>query len=245
MTDTDLQLLVDFRHDVAEPDEATARRVYALATASTASRPRRQLRLVLAVAAAALVVVPTAVAFGGKIVDLFEGTPAPPEVSTTFTEFNRMADLSTRQGFAAKWPQSDVSKAHGVIEIETADGPEELWAAPSDRGGNCYFVDFANDPPSPSGKSGFGGCDPSPPPVSSVNWGDVWTAQHPSLMTIWGSVFVDAARVRISFDDGSTLELPIVERLFLGSSPKGAKVEKLTAFDAAGNQVAEWAASPH
>ncbi len=151
-----------------------------------------------------------------------------------------MADLPIRQGFAAKWPHSDVSKAHGVIEIETSDGPEDLWAAPSDQGGNCYFIDFANDVPGPSGKSGFGGCDPSPPPVSSINWGDVWTVGHPDLMTVWGSVFVDAAHVRIAFDDGSTLELPIVERLFLGSMPKGAKVKTLTAFDATGKQVAEW-----
>lgn len=248
MTDSELQILIDFRSEVAEPDEETAERIYALATASTIRRhhrvewlPRsRRSRLVLALAAAALVVVPTALAFGGRIVDLFHGTPAPPEVSVNFRAFNRLADLAIQQGFAAKMPRSDVRKAHGVIEIETPDGPQDLWAAPSDRGGNCYFIDFADDPPGPSGTSGFGGCDPSPPPASNINWGDVWVASHPDLLTVWGSVFLDAATVQVAFDDGSTLNLPVVERMFLGSVAEGAKVEKVTAFDAAGNQVAQW-----
>lgn len=44
MIDSDLQLLIDFRSEVAEPDEETSRRIYALATAPTAparSRVRR------------------------------------------------------------------------------------------------------------------------------------------------------------------------------------------------------------
>jgi hypothetical protein len=253
MTDSALQLLSDFRAEVAEPGEETASRIYALATAP-ATRDQRELerrwsarrpRLVLVVVAAALLAVPTAVAFGGKIVGLFQGTPAPAEISTNFAGSNRMADtladFATRQGFALTVPHADVSKAHGVIEIETPDGPQHLWAAPSDRGGNCYFIDFADDPPSPAGeKLGIGGCDPSPPPASNINWGQVWFRPHPELVTVWGSVFVDAATVRVEFEDGSTLNLPVVERLFLGSLAKGEKVGKVTAFDADGNKVAEW-----
>jgi hypothetical protein len=41
MTDGDLQLLIDFRAEVAEPDEETARRIYARVTAPTAPRRRR------------------------------------------------------------------------------------------------------------------------------------------------------------------------------------------------------------
>ena len=252
MTDSPLQILSDFRAGVAEPGKETARRIYTLVTAP-ATRNRRELerrwytrrpRLVLIVVVAALLAVPTAVAFGGKIVDLFQGTPAPAEISTTFTGFNRMfdklADFSTRQGFAMTMPHAEVSKAHGVIEIETADGPQDLWAAPSDQGGNCYFIDFANDPPTPTGKLGIGGCDPSPPPASNINWGQVWFRPHPDLVTVWGSVFVDAATVHVALEGGSTLALPVVERLFLGSLARGEKVVRVTAFDAAGDEVAEW-----
>lgn len=46
---------------------------------------------------------------------------------------------------------------HGVIEIQTADGPQDLWVAPSDQGGTCYFIDWANDVPGPGGQQfGFG-----------------------------------------------------------------------------------------
>ena len=70
-------------------------------------------------------------------------------------------------------------------------------------------------------------------------------------MTVWGTVFVDAAFVRVTLDNGSTLNQPVVERLFLGSPTgdqgslsSGEKVEKVTAFDAAGNQVAEDSTNP-
>lgn len=253
MTDSALEILSDFRAEVAEPGEETARRIYALATAPSAPKRRgterrwyaRRSRLVLALAVAALLAVPTAVAFGGKIVDLFQGTPAPTEISTNFAGFNRsadkLADFATRQGFAMTLPHADVSKAHGVIEIQTPDGPQHLWAAPSDQGGNCYFIDFADDPPSASGERlGIGGCDPSPAPASNINWGQVWFRPHPELVTVWGTVFVDAATVQVALADGSTLNLPVVERLFLGSLAKGERVVRVTAFDAAGNNVAEW-----
>src|SRR5436305_1684737 len=74
--------------------------------------------LVVAVALPALAGAGVAIAAG---FGAFEGTPAPPDVSTTFTQFNKMADSAIQQGFAAKWPKADVSKAHGVIEIQTAD----------------------------------------------------------------------------------------------------------------------------
>jgi Sigma-70 region 2 len=94
----------------------------------------RRPRLVLVVALPGLVVVPAALTFGGRIVDLFEGTPAPPPVSTVFTGNNRFAEMAMRAGFATRFPHVDVSKAHGVIQIQTADGPEDLWAAPNDLG---------------------------------------------------------------------------------------------------------------
>lgn len=247
MNDNDLDLLVGFRSEVPLPDERTAERVYRRATTT---QPRRRVllparfsrrtRVFLAVGLAGLVLVPAAVAFGSKIADMFEGTPAPPEVSTNFTAFNAMASLSTQQGFAENTPHADVSKAHGVIEIQTADGPEDLWAAPGDDGGTCYFIDFANDPPGPTGKLGFGGCNPSPPPASNINWSADWMVSHDLLLTFSGSVFVDAATVKLALDDGSTVTLPVVEGFFLASLDKGATVEQITAYDTAGEQVAQW-----
>jgi hypothetical protein len=246
MTDDGLQLLVDFRGEVPEADEETIRRIYHVVTMHRDQRrplarrfPRRP-RLLVAVVAAALLLVPAALAFGGKIVDLFEGTPAPPSVSNSFSALNRIADMATQEGFASRFPHADVSKAHGVLEIQTADGPEDLWAAPSDQGGDCWFIDFVHDPPGADGqKYGHGGCDPLPPPASNINWGDVWVYPHPSLLTVWGKVYVDAAAVQVTLADGSAKTLPVVEGLFLGSLDRDAKVTQLTAYDDAGNEVAQ------
>ena len=192
----------------------------------------------LAVTALALLLVPTAVALRGEIADLFQGTPAPPAVSTSFEANNKVADMATQKGFGDKFPHADVSQAHGVIEIQTPDGPQDLWAAPNDRGGKCYFIDWANDAPGPGGQFGFGGCSRSSPPSSGIGWGSIWGYLHPDLLTVYGQVYVSAAGVDVRLADGSTVTLPVVEDYFLGSLAKGAKVEGITAYDQSGKVVA-------
>jgi hypothetical protein len=193
----------------------------------------------LVVAALALLLVPTAVALRGQIADLFRGTPAPPAVSTSFEGFNRFADATIRAGFARQAPHADLSKAHGVIEIQTADGPQDLWAAPNDQSGLCWFIDFPNDQPSGNAQPGFGSCDTSTPASSDIALeGPGWILSHPSLSTVDGRVYTDASTVRLTLADGSTTRLPVVEGLFLGSLNKGAKVKQVTAYDEKGTEVA-------
>jgi hypothetical protein len=247
MIEGDLEVLVGFRGGLPAPDEETVQRIYRLATtprsrwrALLSARLSRRRRLALAVALLGFVLVPAALAFGGKIVDLFEGTPAPPAVSTSFEGFNRFADATIRAGFARQAPRADVSKAHGVIEIQTADGPQDLWAAPNDQGGLCWFIDFANDQPGPNAQPGFGSCGTSAPPSPDIALeGPVWMLSHPSLSTVDGRVYTDAATVRLTLADGSTTTLPVVEGLFLGSLDKGAKVTQVAAYDKSGTKVAQ------
>jgi hypothetical protein len=195
----------------------------------------------LAVAALALLLVPTAVALRGQIADLFQGTPAPPAVSTSLEANNEVADMATQKGFGDRFPHADVSQAHGVIEIQTADGPQDLWVAPNDQGGTCVFVDWANDPPGPGGQSGFGGCSPSLPRSPHIDYsGSIWDYRHPDLLTVYGQVYLPAARVDVRLADGSTRTLPVVEDYFLGSLPNGVKVERITAYNDSGDAVATW-----
>jgi hypothetical protein len=254
MGDDSLRLLTSFRDHVADADETTAERIYQRATAMAARRRRPSLpgrlspvrlsdrqrlrRLALALALAGLIVVPAAVAVAAKVIDLFEGTPAPPPVAAAFAMRNKEADTATREGFAAKFPSVDVGRAHGVVEIQTGDGPEDLWIAPNDQGGQCGFIDFARDAPGPDGQFGFGGCDTSTRPASNINWGAVWVEPHPSLMTVYGHVLVDATRLELTLADGSTQSLPVIEGFFLASLDKGAKVRQLVAYDGAGAEVA-------
>jgi len=243
----ELEVLVDFRRGLPAPDEQTVERIYRRATTPPSrwralpfARLSRRRRLVLAVALLSFVIVPAALAFGGKVVDLFEGAPPPPAVSTSFEAFNRLPNAAIRDGFARRFPHADVSKAHGVIEVQTPNGPQDLWAAPSDQGGLCWFIDYANDQPSGNGQPGYGACDTARPPTPDIALeGPGWTLSHPSLSTVDGRVYTDATTVRLTLADGSTRTLPVIEGMFLGSLDKGASVTQVSAYDKNGTKVAQ------
>jgi len=205
---------------------------------SRASRTRSRYILVAA-AAAALLLVPTAVALRGEITGLFQGTPPPPEISQSFSASNRMADMAARDGFANRFPHADVSKAHGVIEIQTPDGPLDVWAAPDDAGGQCWWIDFADDPAGPGGKYGYGVCDTNPPDAPDIEPGITWLDQHPELSTLFGLVHGEADRVVVELVDGTIRSLPVVEGAFVDSLAKGARLEHITAYNG-DDQVASW-----
>lgn len=198
-----------------------------------AARTRR-LRRGMAVVVVALAAVPAAVA----VSRVFEGTPAPPQISTSFARGNAVADLSVQRGFALGTPRADVAQARGVLEIATADGPLDLWAAPNDAGGRCWFVDFADDPAGPDGANGFGGCDDPARSRAPIVWGAAWTYSHPSLLTVYGLVRVPAERVELSYADGTTKALPVVQGFFLDAVGSDTKVDRIVARDAAGLTVA-------
>ena len=242
MTERDLQMLVDFRSEVPAPSTETAERIYARAISrrSRIARPRTHRRPSLAVlfAAAALVLVPTALAFRGQVIDLFQRTP-PAAISTAATTMERTANGAMKAGFAARYPIADVSKLHGVMEIQTADGPEDLWVAPNDLGGQCSFVNFANDPVSATVVQGT--CDTATtPPASNITFNEFRELPHPTLLTAFGRVYVDAASVKLTRADGSAVTAPVLEGYYLASLDKADQVISVTAYDAAGSAVAEW-----
>ena len=192
-----------------------------------ARRTRRRYGLV-AVAVAGLLVAPAALGLRA----LFQGTPAPPAVRTVF------ADQFTRRGFASRYPQADVKQAHGVLEVQTPDGPEDLWAAPNSEGGQCWFIDWANDPPGPDGRQfGFGGCYPVSV-AEDIDWGAVWVPAHATALTLWGHLRAAATRVEVDLASGSTLHLPVVENFFLASLSRDDRVTQIRAYDDAGARVA-------
>jgi hypothetical protein len=244
MTTDDQQLLREFRAEISAPSEETRRRIYTHATSGKnrrvgrlAKKPHGLRPVVVTLVVVALLAcagVGIAAAFGA-----FEGTPAPHDVSTNFSQLNQVAGTAVQNGFYRSMPQTDASKAHGVLEIKTADGPEDLWAAPESKGGQCYLIDFANDSASTNGVLSINGCEQSPAPSSNISFSDVWAYTHPDIMTVYGSVYVPAKTVQLTLDNGSTMTLPVVENLFMGSLPRGTKVNKVTAFDTAGNQVGE------
>ena len=193
-------------------------------------------RVALFVAMAALVIVPAAYA----VVRAFEGTPGPPQIRAGFRSWNREASLVTQRGFRVHVPHAIVASAHGVLQVQTSDGPLDLWAARSDAGGICWFVDYESDLRPHGPPAGGGSCDQGHGPPGRLTYELDWTIAHPTLETLLGRVYTGASIVRITLSNGSTVSLPVVEGLYLASVPNHTRIRRADAFDAAGKKVASF-----
>lgn len=213
------------------------------AWADVLERARRSRRRYVgaAVVVAALVLVPAAWA----ITQAFEGKPAPPSVKSYFRSSNKWS-ARIAKSLERKEPKAIASKAHGVIQVKTADGLLDLWAAPARGGGTCQLIAWQPNPGHPH-TSETGGCyAAAAPALDNLEWsssGDVW---HRNYNVVNGYVYGNAATVRLTLSNGQTKTLPIVEHLFLGAIPQSLhwrqrpKIVSLTARDAHGHIVGHW-----
>jgi hypothetical protein len=169
--------------------------------------------LVALVVVATLVLAPAAWA----ITQAFQGKPAPPSIKSYFQEANKF-DAKIAQALGRKEPKAIVSKAHGVIQVKTADGPIDIWAAPARGGGTCDFVGWQSDL-NHAHAAGGGSCYPATVPLTAHNldfgtWGDY---KHRNYKIINGYAYGAATTVRVTLTNGHTTTLPVVEHLFLGA----------------------------
>jgi hypothetical protein len=230
MSDTYLDGLLD-ELVIAEPHEAWDD------VLGRARRSRRRYAGVVA-AFAALVLAPTTWA----AVKAFEGTPAPQVIQQNFS-YNRVT-INPRTGFVEDlFPAADSSKAHGVLQVATSDGPLDMWAAPELKGnGTCWFVGWDPELNGPNGPRGVNSCTQTD--AQPLNWMDWNDAKHPSYTVLIGSVNGSETTLDVTLADGSTTTLPVVEHLFLGALPHGSHVASIVGRDASGNVVATWPPSP-
>ncbi len=213
-----------------------------------ARRSRRRYGLV-AVVLAALVLAPASWA----VANAFEGS-APPELITSgVADSNALAPQVVAAAEAKGWPDpasygatADLSKLHGVMQLQTPDGPLDLWAAPSSNGGVCEFLGFEVDL-RPGANGGWdGGClNPPlklfPPTLENESW-------HPNLYYEYGYTSIpNAATATMSLTDGQSATVPVVEGWFLTTFQRttdGVFSTTTTIQDASGNQLAEYQAPP-
>ncbi|HVP75966.1 MAG TPA: hypothetical protein VMS63_08090, partial [Gaiellaceae bacterium] len=200
------------------------------------SRRTRRRYAVVAALAAALVVVPTAIAFGGRIAGWFEGKPAPVSIRQDFIAFNadmkRMSAFMARSGFVRKAPQAIASRAHGVLALQTADGPVYLWAAPRRGGGICWLLQLKK------GAGDGSSCDGTWPPDTRLSFSTMGSIVYPSEQLIYGRALGGAVSIVVDLSDGETTKLPVVEGLFVGAYPKHVHPLKVVSYDAGGRPVA-------
>jgi hypothetical protein len=193
-----------------------------------ARRTRRRYAVAVALAAA-LVVVPTAIAFGGRLAGWFEGKPAPAGIREDFVKFNADMQVAPKSGFVRKAPQAIASRAHGVLALRTADGPAYLWAAPRRGGGICWLLQV--------GSLLNSSCDGTWPPDRRLTFSTLGALVYPSEQFIFGRALGGATSVVVNLSNGETTKLPVVEGLFMGAFPKHVHPLEVTSYDASGKRV--------
>jgi hypothetical protein len=215
------------------------------------NRARRSRRRYTAavVVIAALVLVPATWA----AVKAFEGSPAPQVIQQNFEWSFAAAVMDPTTGAILKLdPLADASKAHGVLQLQTSDGPLDLWAAPEtdDSGGTCWFVGWESDL-NTDHAIGRDSCTrvpglTGPPdinsdlPITPTIYND---PNHPTYTIVVGSVTGSETTADVTLTDGSTTTLPVAEHLFLGALPPGSQLASITGRDGAGYVVASWTPS--
>jgi hypothetical protein len=201
-------------------------------------------------AAVALVVALALAPAAWAITQAFEGKPAPPSVKSFFQTSNKMSAMMAKT-FGRKAPRAIVSKAHGVIQVKTADGLLDLWAAPARGGGTCHLVAWQPNPSHPH-TSESGGCYAATAERSGHNldWGSSGDYWHRNYNVVTGYAYGDATTVRVTLSNGRTKTLPVVEHLFLGALHQSIhwrrrpKIVSLSARNAHGHIVGYWRRSP-
>jgi hypothetical protein len=197
---------------------------------------RRRARQVSALVAAAALLVGVTSAFGGRIVGLFQGEPAPPSVQ------ERVREMATPDPILELMGQESsrviAEQTHGLIRLDTKAGPFFLWGAPMTGGGRCVVLTF--------------GSLASEHPISTGNCLDESAAKHPEIvagdnkelpgagktLVEYGVVPEGAASAELHLSGGRTIAAPLVERAFLVELPRGAQARDVVARDAAGVVVA-------
>jgi hypothetical protein len=204
-------------------------------------RRRRVRRLVLAFAILAVVLVPPAVAFHRDLADWILGEPAPEHVANAFRSWNLLAeDARTRELgerlFAGRLSQVVVSKAQGVVALDTPDGTVSLWDVPQRRGGRCWL--FVVGEVGTSRRS-VGSCDFVGAPrdiLSSAEW--IGLANLPDVLIVHVRVHGPIS-VELRFADGRTQPMEVVAGHALAAIPKHSDSADLVAKDAEGKVVKE------
>jgi hypothetical protein len=186
-------------------------------------------------AAAALVVVGVLAApgwgLGSRLVDLFSGEPAPPNVKQAVHE----SDVGAPPGMA---PGIEAGETRRLLTVQLADGRHEtLWVAPSRSGGVCEYLQRG-----PVASPGAG-CGPTEIPAGKIYWGLQGHAEHDTTVVLHGRVGGDVASLDLNYADRTTAHLPLTQGFFLYEIPashfaQGKRPSFLVGNDAGGHEVA-------
>jgi len=229
MTDVDLEVVDSFEKLFPVPaasrdwDDVLERAGHAEGTRQS-RRGRRHLVVALAITILAGVLLATpALGIGTRVLDLVQGTPAPPEVQTFFATSKAYMDVASDPDAVAKVLNGLVqvpviaTEARLAFALDTSDGPIHIWTAPTTDGRQCELIQWGDplangqlpltgiawggqDKPVDGPVNGMAGCDGT----------DLGGPGHgPGQLKIVGVPLEKASLVRVWFDDPTITRIEV------------------------------------
>lgn len=174
---------------VANPARPNWRDVRQRARTYAPSSQRRRLLLAAAVVAAAVAGPALAIATG--VIDFSSAPPAPAPIKVLFSQLAKLSGPNI--------PGPITAPPRVVYTFQTGSGSFDLAAAPAANGGWCWIV-VGRDGTCNTRDGGLNYGANQPPPVGG----------EPLLID--GSIAAsDVTKIAITFEDGTTLDLPFVQ----------------------------------
>lgn len=233
--------------DFSLPNEAFERQRSLLRAEVAGAGQRTRKRIAVAVALVVLVVLGAVIAtpargVGGRLLELIQGPPAPPEVQTFFADNDglRQKAFAHRQAAGERLHEQfspvKAAEARGVFAIETMDGPIYLWAAPTEDGKQCWLIQ-AGARAATGVPHGLGSCDEDER-TSGLNPGVFWTAERPNIVMAYARVYDKAiTRIEVEVEGEPPISLHVVAGYALGTVPKEARLLALVGRNADGDEL--------
>jgi len=194
-----------------------------------ARMPIRSGRAWYALAGAALLaVLAVNPAFGiaGRVLEWFQGSPAPERVERNLAALNEAVGIFEREGAAVI-----AERARGVTAAETDYGRVYLWAAPMADGAWCVYAET----PSSGEQTAVADCQDGGPdgqPLlvmqSSQDYDDG------TLRLLAGRADRPIRSLQLRLEDGSNETIPLVNQFFLYDIEEGNEAVALIARDGTG-----------
>jgi hypothetical protein len=206
---------------------------------SGARRPVRRRAIIVTAAVVLLgtLVAAPALGLGGKFVDLFQGSPAPPPVQEAFATGDVLRQRLIEAVAQDRFSPVVAERTHHVTTVETEDGPVHLWAAPTEDGRQCWFIQFGA---STTGRPfGSASCDGLDADGVSLRAGAEAVAYRPSVRIVYARVYDDEiVRVDVHDVEGGVVQLTVVAGHALGTLERSSRVGDFVGLNAAGDEVA-------
>jgi hypothetical protein len=174
---------------------------------------------------------------------------------------NKYAPQAAAYAEAHGWPNpgpygttADVSKLHGLLQVQTPDGPFDVWGAPSTQGNLlCYVEGFESDLAPGADHNMDAGC--TQPGGLAANYGIEVESEHPDVYLTSGYTDnADAATAQVTIQVGQddlSRTGPVVDGFYVVAFPRdptatGASddanigVLKVVTDDASGKELETW-----